>query len=60
MIANATRSGIQRDGARVFVQEVEGRFNVVVQGERGVVTSLRNISEKAMGRLAKNYGWEIK
>lgn len=59
VIANATRSGVQRDGAKVFVQEVGGRFNVVVQGERGVITNLKNISEKSLNRLSKNYGWDF-
>jgi RHS repeat-associated protein len=57
----ATRTGtqmLQRDGARVFLKEVApGKFNVLVQGERGVVTALKNISWKSVTRLAQNYGW---
>jgi hypothetical protein len=56
-----TKTGIQflqRDGATVFFKEVApGKFNVIVEGERGVVTALKNISEKSAARLAKNYGW---
>ena len=57
-IANATRTFTQKDGASVFAQQVSGRFNVVVQGEQGVITTFKNLSEKALERLAKNYGWE--
>lgn len=56
-----TRTGtqlLQRDGARVFLKEVAaGKFNVIVQGNRGVVTAMKNISWKSASRLAKNYGW---
>ena len=57
VMANATRVGVQRDGARVFIQEIAGKFNVVVYGERGVVTNLSTISEKALARLGKRYGY---
>lgn len=57
VMANATRVGVQRDGARVFVQEVGGKFNVVVHGERGVITTLKTISEKSLVRLGNRYGW---
>ena len=60
VVANATRTFGQKDGARVFAQEVNGRFNVVVQGERGVITTFKNLSQKSLDRLAKNYGWEPK
>lgn len=56
-----TRTGtqlLQRDGATVFLKEVTpGKFNVIVEGGRGVVTALKNISEKSVARLAQNYGW---
>lgn len=57
-IANATRTFTQKDGAQVFAQEIGGRFNVVVQGDRGVVTTFKNLSEKSLERLGKNYGWK--
>ncbi|WP_309670459.1 RHS repeat-associated core domain-containing protein [Gemmatimonas sp.] len=59
-ISNATRSFTQKDGAQVFAQQVGSRLNVVVQGERGVITTFRNLSDKSLARLAKNYGWEPK
>ncbi len=49
---------LQRDGATVFLKEVTpGKFNVIVEGGRGVVTALKNISEKSVARLSQNYGW---
>jgi hypothetical protein len=34
-----------------------GKFNVIVEGGRGVVTALKNVSEKSVARLSANYGW---
>lgn len=34
-----------------------GRFDFIVEGERGVITAHRNWSQKAIDRIAKNYGW---
>ncbi|HKO42108.1 MAG TPA: RHS repeat-associated core domain-containing protein [Pyrinomonadaceae bacterium] len=56
-----TKSGsqfLQKDGARVFLKEVSsGRFNVIVEGQRGVVTALKDVSERKIAKLARNYGW---
>jgi len=49
----------QDDGATVYVKETApGRYNVIVEGDRGVVTALKNIRRKAVDRLATNYGWK--
>jgi hypothetical protein len=56
VIANPTQTLSQADGAQVYVQQVGDRYNVVVQGERGVITNLKNISAKSFTRLARNYG----
>ena len=48
----------QADGARVYIKAVGDRFNVIVEGERGVVTALKNISRKSLDRLSRNYGWK--
>ena len=48
----------QADGARVYIKAVGDRFNVIVEGERGVVTALKNISQKSLDRLSRNYGWK--
>jgi hypothetical protein len=57
VIANPTQTYTQPDGAQVYVQQVGDRYNVVVQGDNGVVTNLKTISEKSLSRLARNYGW---
>src|SRR5205823_6312478 len=37
----------QADGAKVYIHEVSaGRSNVVVEGERGVITALRHVRER--------------
>jgi hypothetical protein len=47
------------DGARVFVKDVgNGKFNVVVEGDRGIITVLKNIDSKAVDNLARNFGWK--
>jgi hypothetical protein len=56
-----TKSGetlTQADGATVYLKEVAaGRFNVIVEGQRGVVTALKNIPASAVNRLKSGYGW---
>jgi RHS repeat-associated protein len=56
-----TKSGdvlTQSDGATVYLKEISsGRFNVIIEGQRGVVTALKNIPQGAVSRLAQNYGW---
>lgn len=48
----------QADGATVsFTETAAGRFEVVVNGEPGIITTFENISQKSFDRLAKNYGW---
>ena len=50
---------VQADGAVIRVYKLtSGRFNVVVSGNRGVITTFSRISEKSLNRLAKNYGWK--
>ncbi len=50
---------IQSDGATAYVKEVApGRFNVIIEGAKGVVTALKNIPQSAVDRLAKKYGWK--
>jgi len=57
----ATKGGrilTQADGAIVRILEVgPGKFNVVVEGEQGVITTFRHIGKNAMDRLAARYGW---
>ena len=49
----------QADGATVrILQNQAGRFNVVVEGERGIITTFENLSQKSLDRLANKYGWK--
>lgn len=49
---------LQKDGAKVFIKEVApGKFNVLVEGQRGVVTALKNVSEQKVAKIAAKYGW---
>ncbi len=53
------RAMIQADGAMVRILTNEaGRSSVVVSGERGIITTFENLSQKSLDRLAKNYGWK--
>ena len=48
----------QADGAFAYIyQTASGRFNVAVFGRNGLITSFKNISQKSLDRLSKNYGW---
>jgi hypothetical protein len=48
----------QADGASVHVmQNTAGKFDVVVSGDRGIITTFSNLSQKSLDRLGKNYGW---
>jgi uncharacterized protein RhaS with RHS repeats len=53
------RAMTQADGAIVrILQNDAGRFNVVVEGEQGIITTFENLSQKSLDRLSKNYGWK--
>ncbi len=59
----ATKTGgfikTQADGALVYIKEIaSGKYNVIVEGEKGIITGLKNIDIKALNNLAKNYGWK--
>jgi hypothetical protein len=49
----------QADGATVRILEnTPGRFNVVVEGQRGIITTFQNLSQNSLDRLGRNYGWK--
>ena len=53
------RTMTQADGAIVKILTNEaGRSSVVVSGERGIITTFENLSQKSLDRLAINYGWK--
>ena len=58
----ATRAGTvlqQADGATVYLNEVApGRYDFIVEGDNGVITAHTNWPEKAVQRIAQNYGWK--
>jgi hypothetical protein len=48
----------QADGAVVrILQNSAGRYDVVIDGDRGLITTFSNLSQKSFDRLASNYGW---
>jgi RHS repeat-associated protein len=49
----------QTDSAVVrILQTAGGRFNVVIEGEKGLITTFENLSQKSLDGLAKRYGWQ--
>lgn len=62
IISNATHRISQSDGATAFVQKMgrggKTRFNIVVEGERGIVTGMRNFTKQEVRNMARNQGWE--
>ena len=55
---NTTNIKTQGDCAKVYIKKISnGRFNVIVEGDNGIITALKNISQKALERLTKNYNW---
>ena len=50
---------LQSDGAQVFIKRLDsGKFNIIVEGQNGVVTALKDIGEKSLKRLSENYSWK--
>ena len=48
----------QGDGAKVYIKEIDnGKFDIIVEGEIGIITALKNIDKKSLERLTKNYNW---
>jgi len=56
-----TRSGsqmLQKDGASVFLKETSsGRYNWLVEGNRGIVSGGKGWSWKSVSRMAANFQW---
>jgi RHS repeat-associated protein len=48
----------QSDGATAYVKKLaSGRYNVVVEGEGGIITVMKNKTAGEIRRLGQNYGW---
>jgi filamentous hemagglutinin len=51
----------QADGSTVYIQSLKSRgnrYNLIIVGEEGIVTGLRQLSRQDLNNLARNYGWE--
>ena len=58
-VSSGGRVMTQADGAIVkILQNSKGRFDVVIEGKRGLITSFEDLTEKTIARLGKNYGWK--
>ncbi len=58
---NPSRTTTQDDGARVYIQRGEGRarsYNLVVEGDDGIVTAMKGLSPSELKRLGKNNGFD--
>lgn len=41
-----------------YVVQLGDVYNVLVIGERGVITGIKGLTERELGNLARNYGWK--
>jgi filamentous hemagglutinin len=60
VIDNATRVSTQADGGQVHIRRVGQRgrkYDIVIEGDEGIVTGLRNLSKHELDNLGKNYGF---
>jgi len=59
-IAN-TKTGqvlTQADGAKVFLKDLRnGKFNVIVEGDAGIITAMKGLTKREVRNLARNNGW---
>lgn len=50
----------QADGATVYLRQLSnGRYNGVVWGQKGIITTMKGWSQNSINRIAKNYGWKL-
>ncbi len=50
----------QAGGGTVYLRQLSnGRYNAVVWGERGIITTMKGWSQNSINRVAKNYGWKL-
>jgi hypothetical protein len=60
-IRETGRTYVQRDGATAYVAPSETRaerFDLLIEGRDGIVTAHRDLRQKSIDRLARNYGWD--
>ena len=62
IIANASSVVMQRNGAIVHVRKTgrgrKAEFDLVVEGDEGIVTGIKNLSRTDVKALSKTYDWE--
>ena len=61
IIENYSRRTTQDDGATVYIQRAAGRkrrYNIVIEGEEGIVTGLLNLTARELQNLGQNYGFD--
>ena len=60
IIENYSRRNRQNDGAIVYIQRAAGRgrrYNIIIEGEEGIVTGLLNLTTRELENLGRNYGF---
>jgi hypothetical protein len=52
---------IQSDGAKVFIQNIDNKYKIIVFNEttNELVTALKGINKKQVLNIAKNHGWTL-
>lgn len=61
IIDHATRITTQTDGATVYIQRTGRRgrnYNIVVEGENGIITGMLNLTRHELHNLGRNYGFD--
>jgi filamentous hemagglutinin len=60
IIENYSRRTSQGDGATVYIQRARGRtrrYNIVIEGDQGIVTGLLNLTARELENIGQNYGF---
>jgi filamentous hemagglutinin len=60
IIDSCTHQTTQRDGATVYIQRTRGRtrrYNIVIEGEEGIVTAMRNLKKPELDNLGRRHGF---
>lgn len=60
VMQQATFIRLQGDGSKAYIKQIGARFNVIILNEleEKVITALKNLDDKALQSLSKNYGWK--